>query len=77
MLLAPFPKYAPLIIAQLPGFWDGAPLGQIASWVRAHLPAEMSAQVERGMETARARRAEKLLLVRETDAYLAAQRPHR
>ncbi len=74
LLLAPFPKYAPLIIAQLPEFlWDGAPLAQIESWVRAHLPAEMSAQVERGMETARARRAEKQLLVRETDAYLAAR----
>jgi hypothetical protein len=54
-------------------FWDGAPLEQIESWVRAHLPAEMSAHVERGMETARARRAEKQLLVREADAYLAAQ----
>jgi hypothetical protein len=32
----------------------------------------MSAHVERGMETARARRAEKQLLVRETDAYLAS-----
>jgi aminopeptidase N len=72
-LLAPFPKYAPLIIAQLPEFvWDGAPLAEIESWVRAHLPAEMSAHVERGMETARARRAEKQLLVRETDAYLAS-----
>ncbi len=72
-LLAPFPKYAPLIIAQLPEFlWDGAPPAQIESWVRAHLPAEMSAHVARGMETAHARRAEKLLLVRETDAYLAA-----
>jgi aminopeptidase N len=74
LLLAPFPKYAPLIIAQLPEFlWDGAPLEQIESWVRAHLPAEMSAHVARGMETAHARAAEKQLLVRETDAYLAAQ----
>jgi aminopeptidase N len=74
VLLAPFPKYAPLIIAQVPEFlWDGAPLGEIESWVRAHLPAEMSAHVERGMETARARRAEKQLLLREADAYLAAQ----
>jgi aminopeptidase N len=72
-LLAPFPKYAPLIIAQVPEFlWDGAPLEQIEAWVRAHLPAEMSANVERGMETARARRAEKQLLAREADAYLAA-----
>jgi aminopeptidase N len=72
-ILVPFPKYAPLIIAQLPEFlWDGAPLEQIEGWVRAHLPAEMSAQVARGMETARARTAEKQLLVRETDAYLAA-----
>jgi len=72
-LLAPFPKYAPLMIAQVPeALWDGAPLTDIESWVRAHLPAEMSTNVERGMETARARRAEKQLLVRETDAYLAA-----
>jgi hypothetical protein len=74
-LLAPFPKYAPLIIAQLPELlWDGAPPAQIESWVRAHLPAEMSANVARGMESAHARRAEKLLLVREADAYLAAHR---
>jgi aminopeptidase N len=72
-LLAPYPKYAPLITAQMPeAFWDSVPLGQLEAWVRGRLPAEMSAQIERGLETARARLREKELLVREAGAYLAA-----
>jgi aminopeptidase N len=74
-LLAPFPKYAPLITARLPEFfWEGAPAADIEGFVRAHLPAEMTANVARGMETARARLAQKQLLVREADAYLASGR---
>ncbi len=40
--------------------------------MRGRLPAEMSEQIERGLETARARLREKELLVREAGAYLAA-----
>jgi aminopeptidase N len=73
-LLAPFPKYAPLITARMPEFlWNGAPPADIESFVRAHLPAEMAPNVARGMETVQARLAQKQLLVREADAYLAGR----
>ena len=72
MLLAPKPKYAPLIKAQyVPEyFWDCAPLDQIEAWVRAHVPTEMSDNIARGMETARFKRAEKDVLVPAADAYV-------
>jgi aminopeptidase N len=71
-LLAPNPKYAPLIKAQyVPGyFWDCAPLEQIEAWVRAQVPAEMADNVARGMELARFKRAEKEALVPAADAYV-------
>jgi len=71
-LLAPHVAFAPLIIAQfIPEiYWNGVPLSDLEAWVRAHVPAEMSPAVERGMETARFRLAEKTALVREADAYL-------
>ena len=73
-LLAPFPKYAPLITAQLPEeLWEGAPLPDIEGFVRAHLPAEMAPNIARAMETAQARLAQKQLLLHEADAYLAAR----
>ena len=73
-LLAPYPKYAPLITAQLPErLWNGAPLPDIEGFVRTHLPAEMAPNVARAMETARARLAQRQLLLREADAYLAAR----
>jgi aminopeptidase N len=78
MLLAPMPKYAPLITAQyVPAdFWDCAPLDQIEAWVRAHVPAEMSANVARGMEAARFNRLEKDTLVPAADALVrTASRP--
>lgn len=72
MLLAPMPKYAPLIKAQYvpEDFWDCAPLEQIEAWVRAHVPAEMSDNIARGMETARFELAEKGMLVPAADAYV-------
>jgi hypothetical protein len=71
-LLAQQVTFAPLIIAQLVPeiFWNGVPLSDLETWVRAHVPAEMSPSVERGMETARFKLAEKTALVREADAYL-------
>jgi aminopeptidase N len=71
-LLAQRIDFAPLIIAQyVPEmYWNGVPLPDLESWVRAHVPAEMSASVERGMETARFKFAEKTALVREADAFL-------
>jgi aminopeptidase N len=72
MLLAPNPKYAPLIMTQgVPViFWDCVPLDQLEAWVRAHAPAGMSANIERGMETARFNQAEKNTLVPAADAYV-------
>ena len=70
LLLAPNPKYAPLIIAQnVPvWFWDAVPPDQLESWVRAHVPAQMSPNVARGMETARFKVSEKQALLAAADA---------
>jgi hypothetical protein len=71
-LLASQVSFASLIIAQfIPEiYWNGVPLSELEAWVRAHVPAEMSPAVERGMETARFKLAEKAALVGEADAYL-------
>jgi aminopeptidase N len=71
-LMAPFPQFAPLIIAQyVPrGYWDTVPLEQLEAWVRAHVPAEMSGNVARGMDSARFLLSEKQSLVPEVDAYV-------
>jgi aminopeptidase N len=73
-LLAPHAPYGPLYVAQYgPGnFWSSVPLDQIESWVKANVPAEMTADVARGMETARFKIAEKSALVQATDHYLAS-----
>jgi aminopeptidase N len=75
-LLAPNPKYAPLITAQyVPEyFWEAAPPEEIEAWVRARLPAEMAPNVARGMETVHALRAERAALTPAADAW-AAQAP--
>jgi len=75
-LMAPFPSFAPIIIAQyVPvGFWDSLPPDQLESWVRAHVPAEMSVNVDRGMESVHVKLAEKQALVAAADQYLKA--PH-
>ena len=75
-LLATNPKYAPLITSQqVPEiYWNATTPEKLEAWVRARVPAEMSVNVERGMETARAKRTEQALLVRAADAYLATAR---
>jgi hypothetical protein len=75
-ILAPFPSFAPLIMAQYvpAAFWDGVPLDQLEAWVRSHVPAEMSENVDRGMETARFKFAEKQALVPAADAYVQSSR---
>ncbi len=71
-LLKPHVLYGPLIAAQdMPrNFWSGVPLAELESWVRSHVPAEMATDIERGMEAAQFKLAEKATLVREADAYL-------
>jgi len=64
-LLSPHPKYAPLITSQyVPEyFWNAAEPDRIEAWVRAHVAAQMSQNVERGMEAARFRRSEQQSLI--------------
>jgi ERAP1-like C-terminal domain len=70
-LLSANPKYAPLITSQyVPEyFWNGAPPEQIEQWVRAHVAAEMSRNVDRGMEAARFRLSEQQALIAAVDAF--------
>jgi aminopeptidase N len=72
-LLAPNPKYAPLITAQhVPEyFWEGAPPEEIEQWVRARLPAQMAPNIARGMEAVHALRAERAALTPAADAWAA------
>lgn len=64
--------YTPLLIAQtLPQvYWSGIPLQDVESFVRAHVPKEMSDVVDRGMESARYQLTRKTLLVREADGFV-------
>lgn len=75
MLLAPFARYGPLISAQqVPRiFWSGVAAGEIESWVRAHVPAEMASNIERGMQTVRFKLEQKQLLLAAADAYLRSR----
>jgi aminopeptidase N len=63
---------APIIIAQyVPQmFWSGVPLPEVESFVRTHVPSEMSDMVDRGMESAHFKLTEKTLLVHEADSYV-------
>jgi aminopeptidase N len=72
MLMVPQGRYGPLIIAQFvpEGFWDAVPLDQLESWCRAHVPAEMSDNVSRGMESAHFKLDEKTRLSDAADAYM-------
>jgi aminopeptidase N len=72
VLLKPLTTFAPLVVAQYipPSYWSGVPLSEVEGWVRAHVPAEMSAVADRGMETARFRLAERTALVGAADNFL-------
>jgi aminopeptidase N len=74
-LVAPFGSLAPLFEAQyVPQiFWDSLPPDEMEAWLKAHVPAEMAAQIAKGMDGARFRIAEKAQLVPEAQAYLAAR----
>lgn len=73
-LLKPVSMLAPLIVAQYAPalYWDVLPVDQLEAWIKAHVPAEMSDNVARGMESARFKVAEKAALVPAADAYTAA-----
>jgi aminopeptidase N len=76
-LLAPMPMMAPLIISQyIPEFyWNAVALDQLEAWSRSHVPAEMAPNVERGMESARFKRAEKDRMVAAADQFVSAHSP--
>src|SRR5262249_26051747 len=54
-----------LIIAQyVPEvFWNGIPLDQLETWIRGHVSTEMNDTVERGLQGARYKLAEKQVLL--------------
>lgn len=73
-LFAPYARYAPLISAQQipPRFWSGVPLPELEAWVRTQVPAEMGANIERGMQTARFKLAEQQALLPAADEFVRA-----
>ena len=78
-LMQPQGRYGPLIVAQYSPdiFWNSAPLDQIETWVKAHVPAEMADNIARGMESARFKFGEKTVLAAAADSYLQANpAPH-
>jgi len=64
----------PLVIAQQSPavYWDALPLDQLEAWARANIPEGASENLVRGMETAHHLAAQKPVLVKAADAYLAA-----
>jgi hypothetical protein len=56
-------------------FWEGAPPEQIETWAKAHVPAEMSDSVARGMESARFNLAEKNSIALAAEQFLNAAAP--
>jgi aminopeptidase N len=72
-LLEPFSMNGPLLVAQqIPEIYWQVPFTDLAPWVRGHVPAEMGPDVDRGLEAARFKLAEKHRLVAATDEYLRA-----
>ncbi len=71
-LLEPFARYVPLISAQqVPAwYWSGVPIADIETWVRAKVPAEMTANIERGLQTARFRLSQRERLPPAADALI-------
>jgi aminopeptidase N len=74
-LMKPFPARTTLILAQsVPEiYWDSLPLAQLESWVRDNSPAEAADAIERGMQAARFKLAEKQALIPAADAYIKSQ----
>lgn len=71
-LLAYSPEFAPLIISHgTPSvFWPGIPLQDLEAFMRAHVPANMEPEVQRGLQAAKARLRRREILVGEMDRWL-------
>ena len=77
-LMAPTPQYRSMIIAgSTPGyFWNSVPLDQLDAWIRKNVPAGMSKNVDRGMESARLKVHQKSMLVAAADQVVAKNQLH-
>jgi len=73
--MAPWGNEAPLELAQgtPEHFWNCLPLDQLEGWLKAHVPAGMEANIEKGMQAGRFKVSEKAALVPAADGYLAAR----
>jgi aminopeptidase N len=76
-LYEPWGEEAPMILAQQAPqtFWNSLPLDQLQGWLKAHVPAGMDADIEKGMQSARLKVSEREALVPAAGAFLAS-RPH-
>ena len=75
-LLSPFGNLEPLFLAQYvpQAFWNALPLDQLKAWVLAHVPKEMAADVDKGMDGAKFRVDVKRALVPAADAYVKTRK---
>jgi aminopeptidase N len=71
-LLAYIPMFASLTIAHTTPliFWSGIAPQELEAYMRAHVPANMAPEVERGLQSGRVRLRRREILVSETDAWL-------
>ena len=75
-LMSPAGDLAPLFLAQYvpQTFWNSLPLDQLKAWILAHVPKEMAANVEKGMDGAKFKADIKRALVPAADAYVKTQK---
>ncbi|HEY4039483.1 MAG TPA: M1 family metallopeptidase [Burkholderiaceae bacterium] len=78
-VMAPHGQYRALILAQyVPQiFWNSVAPGELETWIKTQVPADMAPVIARGMEEARFQLAEKSVLVQAADEYLASRRDSR
>jgi aminopeptidase N len=77
LLLKPWGAMAPLALTQQTPqwFWNALPMDELQTWLQAHAPAGMDANIGKGMQAGRFKVSEKEALVPAADAYLAGSRP--
>jgi aminopeptidase N len=76
-LIAPQGRYAPTTLARsVPAaFWDALPPEELETWLTAHVPAALAANITRAMETVAFRRSEKASLAAAASAYVHSLPP--
>jgi aminopeptidase N len=74
-LMAAYPQYRPLYLAQLiPEYmWDALPPDELEAWLKARVPPEMAPNLSRGMQAARFKLRKKTEIDAAADSYLAAR----